>query len=785
MLDRYVSAITKEEFLIYENEILIKSLLALSFMLAVTNATLLPQFGAPLMTCLYESAVFAGLGFYLLFVYKVVNNQNTKTILIIIALALFLAFIIVEYYAAVGLVVWVIAAALLMTSMWRDDQRQLIVITVVLIILLFYTYFMYPGSVTLLQAASLSIVYVCMLAVAFVIKKINSKRFELVSQQLLQSTVISRLSSQMIGLNILNANAKISQFLKDIGAHYKIDRIGIMLLSQDGETLSYAYEWCSPGIAPAMGKLPQIKVTGDSWWSGQLTKRALLVISDIAQDKELTPRARAIMTSLGIKSLMSIPILVGGTVYGFFVNHTVITHNAWRDDQKNTMTVLANILSDAFIKLESEKEINRMAYYDALTGLPNRFLFNSTVDNALLAAAEAGEKLAVLFIDLDSFKAVNDTMGHEGGDRLLRQVAHNLAAHLSPDDFAARFGGDEFIVLLSHIDSLAQLETRVSEIMATFNQPIMVSAQEFFVSATGGVALFPDDGGTRDSLIKNADLAMYSAKEDGKNQYKLCTAEMKNAVEKRVLLTNMLYKALENNELVLHYQPQVSVATKQIVGLEALLRWQNPELGLIPPGVFIPLAEQSGLINPIGHWVLETACRQNKLWQEKGLPPVRMAVNLSIEQFRNPILVDMILKVLKETGLEAKYLELEITESIAIKETTDVVPVLTALKDHGITISIDDFGTDYSSLARIKNLPIDRIKMAMEFVHGITVSDKDEAIAMVIITLANKLGLGVIAEGVETDTQLSFLEKRICDEVQGYYFYKPMPAEDIEKLLMS
>jgi EAL domain-containing protein (putative c-di-GMP-specific phosphodiesterase class I) len=280
-------------------------------------------------------------------------------------------------------------------------------------------------------------------------------------------------------------------------------------------------------------------------------------------------------------------------------------------------------------------------------------------------------------------------------------------------------------------------------------------------------------------------MAMYKAKELGKNQVAFCTPEMKDDIEKKVMMTNLLYRAQQRNEFVLYYQPLIHVDTEEIIGVEALLRWDNPELGLISPSEFIPLAEQTGLINPIGRWVLKEACRQLKQWQDDGLTPVRVAVNLSVEQFHNPNLIAHIREALEETGLDPSYLELEITESVAIRETNYISKVLQEIKDLGVSISIDDFGTEYSSLSRIKQLPIDRIKMAMQFVHGIPLSTKDEAIAKIIINLGGSLGLKVIAEGVETDCQFDFLKNRVCDEVQGYYFYRPMPAADIERLLQA
>ena len=297
--------------------------------------------------------------------------------------------------------------------------------------------------------------------------------------------------------------------------------------------------------------------------------------------------------------------------------------------------------------------------------------------------------------------------------------------------------------------------------------------------------MYPVDGADADKLIKNADIAMYSAKETGKNQYVMCSHQMKETVNMNVTLTTSLHRALGRSEFVLYYQPQVCLQTRKIIGLEALLRWKSQEYGMISPGKFIPLAEHTGLINPIGEWVLREACAQSVRWKMMGMPAARMAVNLSVIQLRNPRLQNIVKDTLEETGMDPAYLELEITESVATKESDYIIDVLRRLKSLGITLSIDDFGTEYSSLSRLKMLPVDRIKMDIQFVRGIDGSDKDKAITKVIINLAKTLGLKVIAEGVETETQLEFLNQKMCDEVQGFYYYRPMPADQVELALRN
>lgn len=781
LINRYITAETSEESLTYENKILINNMIPMILIIALFNTLFFPLYGFEISGVFANSVYLIAVAVLFWVVDRYAKKNSIKTYFIVMLFALFLIFVIIQYYPLVGSIVWTVACAFLVISIGRNDNKLIFPLIITIIVLAVYVNIKYNDNNTM-NIVALSFIFLGICAEAYFIKTINTRRVEFIMGQLRKTSAMSQISSQMIDFNICNAENKITIFLDNYSQHFDVDRVGIFLLSSDNTILKYKYEWCAPGVKRALEYVDDIKLSDDEWWLTQIENKKLVISNDISIDSTITPRSRDLMLSLGIKSFMSAPIIVNGSVIGLLVHHTVNKYGNYRNDQENMMSVYANILSEAFSKLKREKEINKLAYYDHLTELPNRFLFYEIIDEAILKAKNSKEKFAVLFIDLDSFKSVNDTIGHEGGDRLLQQFAQILSGKLGRFDFAARFGGDEFVILMSHLNNVEQINDRVASMLEIFNRPIIVNNQEFFISASAGVALYPDDGNDRKTLIKNADLAMYSAKDLGKGQYKFYTYEMKAEIEKEVQIINMLFKAQKNNEFLLYYQPQVNINTKEIIGLEALIRWRNPEFGMISPGIFIPLAEQSGLINSIGQWVLETACRQNKEWQNKGYPPMRMAVNLSIEQFRNPNLVQLILKTLETTDLEAKYLELEITESISIKETKDVAPILTELKEHGITISIDDFGTDYSSLARIKNLPIDRIKMSMEFVHGISVSKKDEAIAVAIITLANNLGLKVIAEGVETEKQLNFLKRRKCDEVQGFYFYGPMTSDQIEDL---
>lgn len=434
-------------------------------------------------------------------------------------------------------------------------------------------------------------------------------------------------------------------------------------------------------------------------------------------------------------AMASITVKNKDKVTGLLYFTSVKKRTVFGEDHLEILTILSNILSDALVKVTSELEVRYMAYYDALTGLPNQTLFKDRLKHAILNTNRTGKLFSVLFMDLDAFKAVNDTLGHQGGDEMLQQVAGRLTEKLRACDTVL------------------------------------------------GIAVYPEDGSNGDALIKNADLAMYEAKRSGKNQFCLCTSKMKADVLQKTKLSNMLYRALENEEFFLLYQPQVNASTREIVGVEALIRWNNPEYGLISPGIFIPLAEQTGLINPIGKWVLRTACKQLKAWQEASLPHLRLSVNVSVEQFRDRELSRVIQSILTEAEYDSNHLELEITEGIAIEANEFVINELKKLQELGISIAIDDFGTEYSSLNRLNTLPVDRIKIDMQFVQNIQNGDKEKAIAKTLIQMAKNLDLKVIAEGVETEEQYGFFSKHQCDEIQGFYFYKPLLPEEIEGIL--
>ncbi|MEP6635663.1 MAG: EAL domain-containing protein [Acidobacteriota bacterium] len=432
---------------------------------------------------------------------------------------------------------------------------------------------------------------------------------------------------------------------------------------------------------------------------------------------------------------------------------------------------------------ERTAEVNRLAYYDTLTGLPNRTLFKDRLEQAVAVSQRAGELLGVLFISLDQLKKVNDTLGHPAGDQLMTQVGARLKTCAKEQDTVARFGGDEFAIMLTHIHSAKDAIETMGLIRAAMLPSFDLDGHELFATTSVGVSLFPFDGKDGQSLLKNAGSALHRAKQSGGDNHRFYTEDMNSKASKQFALETSLRHAITNEEFVLHYQPRLAIDSLKITGVEALVRWQHPQLGLVSPADFIPLAEDNGLILPIGEWVLRTACRQNREWQEQGFAAMRVGVNVSARQFQEPHLAEMVLQILEETGMEPSHLDLELTESSIMSNAQASIDVLTRLKALDVTISVDDFGTGFSSLSYLKRLPIDALKIDQSFVRDLTTDPDDAALVMTIVTLAHNLRLQVVAEGVETEEQLRFLRLLRCDEVQGYLFSKPLPAAGLEQLL--
>ncbi len=462
----------------------------------------------------------------------------------------------------------------------------------------------------------------------------------------------------------------------------------------------------------------------------------------------------------------------------------LLTVNVVKDKEGNT-THHVGIFSDISRIKETEYKLAHLAHHDPLTELPNRLLFHDRLEQAILRAQREGTRTAVLFLDLDRFKNINDSMGHAMGDLLLQRVAERLKEAMRAEDTVARLGGDEFVLIVEALKGRKDAAAVAKHILDLFGQPFCLENQEVFVDASIGISLYPDHGEDTQTLVRNADAAMYRAKTEGRNNFQFYTAELTAVAIERLTLENQLRRALERDEFELYYQPQFSLdeGGRTLEGVEALIRWHQSEQGLILPAKFIPVAEETGLIVPIGEWVLRTACAQHQAWVEAGYEPLRMAVNLSARQFHSQDLAKRVADILDETGMSPSCLELELTESIIMRDTESTIKTLHELSEMGITLSIDDFGTGYSSLSYMKLFPIDRLKIDQSFVRDIT-SDKPETEMIVpIIALGHSMKLRVLAEGVEFEEQLHYLRERGCDEVQGYLCSRPLPPERLAKLL--
>jgi diguanylate cyclase (GGDEF)-like protein/PAS domain S-box-containing protein len=452
-------------------------------------------------------------------------------------------------------------------------------------------------------------------------------------------------------------------------------------------------------------------------------------------------------------------------------------------DADGSVQLFEGTVVDVTERKQHDAELEYQASHDSLTGLPNRSLLRDRIEQAIGKAQRDGHQVAVVFVDLDHFKLINDSLGHHVGDRLLLEVADRLIGCIRGHDSVARQGGDEFVIVLTEQHDEHEIIAIVSRLLDVISQPWVDEGQEYGLSCSVGISCYPQDGDDPDALLRSADAAMYKAKASGRSTYHFYTPELNQAISERLELENSLRHALERDEFRVYYQPRIEVASGRIIGAEALIRWDCPGKGLIPPDSFISIAEETGLIIPIGQWILAEACRQNSAWQRAGLPPISISVNLSPIQFRHAGLVSSVADALAQAALDPACLELELTESFVMQDAERINVAMQSLKGLGVDIAVDDFGTGYSSLSYLKRFPVDRLKVDKSFVRDIDSDPDDAAIVRAIITLGHALGLKVVAEGVETSAHLEFLQQHGCDELQGYYFSRPVPAAGMEDLL--
>lgn len=720
----------------------------------------------------------------LLFLSQSIRDEGKRRFWTALISVSFIPIFMFAFLPFASVTVWVLPIAIMMSSLLFTNTILLTSAAVVGIASHVLVWFVSENTVVIIDAYDFIARIIATLVALFLGLYINRSYLRKTrdnERQVAYQRMLTGLSADFVSARTSNIDEKIKKALGQVGAFFGVDRTYLFTIDSLNETMTYAYEWCGGGIGAEANTIAAVPLSVFPWWLDQLRTQGMVYIEDIEDMPEAAGSEQDQLRRQGVQSLVSVPVLAGGEMVGFVGIDSVKLRKVWSREKIDSLHILANLMGSALGKVETEAEIDFMAHYDQLTQLPNRFHFMKKVEKSLQGLKE-DQGLGVIFVDLDNFKLVNDTIGHKGGDDLLRQVADDLQELVRSTDMVARFGGDEFMILLTQLPDEAIKET-AQRMMEAFEAPFLVNNQYFKVTASAGVALYPKDGQTAAQLVKHADMAMYKAKSKGKNQVACCDDGMREESDLVLELTRDLGQAIKKDELRVHYQPQIDLAAGKMTGVEALLRWQHPRRGMISPGTFIPLAEKNGLINDIGRWVLRQACRQNKAWQDQSMPPLMMAVNLSGTQLLDPKLADYVQDILKETDLDASYLELEITEGIAIKDSDFSLQALTRLKEVGVSLAIDDFGTEYSSLGRLKLLPIDRIKIDMQFVQGIESSPKDQAITTVIIHLGKSLGINVLAEGVETEPQLDFLGQKMCDNVQGFYCFEPMPQEEMALLL--
>jgi diguanylate cyclase (GGDEF)-like protein len=584
---------------------------------------------------------------------------------------------------------------------------------------------------------------------------------------------------------------------------------GVVVLSVDASFFVSGYERRTSGSLGLLGLIGvdgtfRVRRIGDSLFSGDHVDYRAVVPESVQEDDEVSISLRtgpwdAVVRYTAARQLYEFPLAV---IVGLSQTEQMAaadTQSRRYVQQAAVGSALAVALGsllwrlswqltqsrrrEAQARVEHAERVEYLAYHDGLTGLPNRSLFSKLLGQSIGQAQRHSRQLAVAFLDLDRFKQINDTLGHEAGDQLLQEVARRLKTCVRDSDTVARLGGDEFVVILPELREELDAAQVAQKILAATAQPFTLLGQEFRVTVSIGISTFPQGGLDEQTLTKNADIAMYHAKEAGKNTFRFYSEQLNAHSLERLALESNLRHALERGEFVLHYQAKRELGTGEITGMEALLRWEHPDLGTVAPLRFLKIAEETGLIIPIGKWVLETACRQNLAWQKLGLPRMNMAVNLSARQFTDACLLADVAAILEATGMEPALLELEIAESLLIRDVEKTVGILTGLKAMGVRIAVDDFGTGYSSLSLLQRFPLDTIKIDRTFLSRVTEGQPDEHLADAVIALGRALSLTVVAQGVETREQVDFLRRHTCDELQGFYFSKSVPAEQATRLI--
>jgi diguanylate cyclase (GGDEF)-like protein len=627
------------------------------------------------------------------------------------------------------------------------------------------------------------------------LRQINGERAQAkdaLKQQLGFARALNKIAESVTSLDA--PDLILEETVRTVGEVLEVDRALIYDISFIKHQAIGMSEWLNPAhpdITPTKATYPLDLFIGGASEMRRTRQWLTSSFDNINPHLQEDGSGEILHRQMNIQSLLWYPFVFRQDEYYLLTLNQIHSAREWTQEELDFLDSISRQVSLALNKIklmderkQAEERIRHLAYFDALTGLPNRAQLEDHLKYALTLAKRSNGYLALMFLDLDHFKDINDTLGHTIGDTLLVELASRLRLVLREEDTVARLGGDEFILMFPGADARAAAQV-AQKLLDVITQSYVIEQYDLTVTASIGIALYPDDGDDLETLSRRADSAMYRVKQEGRNGYRFFTRGMQEKASRNLQLVNALRHALERNELHVHYQPQISMRDQRIVGAEALLRWQHPELGAVSAAEFIPAAEDSGLILPIGEWVLRHAVQQTKSWLENGLTPLVMAVNLSAVQFRHPDLPDMVARILYEFSLPPEYLELELTESVAMHDPQGAIAVMNALHERGVRMSIDDFGTGYSSLSYLKKFKVYKLKIDQSFVRDISTDAEDKAIVSAIIHMARSLGLKTIAEGVETSGQLAFLSEQQCDEVQGYYYSKPLLAEQFEAFVRA
>ena len=602
---------------------------------------------------------------------------------------------------------------------------------------------------------------------------------------------LNRIHAVLSGINATIVRVSERQALFEDACRIAVEQGGfglawIALRGPDGTGLApiasrAAERWMA---VPASWSLPgALRETGGSLLGEVLRQGRAVVCRDVGKRADVPLAAESL--ARGYRAMIALPLVEGSETVGVLALHAAEPH-LFDDDELRLLKEVAGDISFALDYLAKDARIDYLAWYDMLTGLPNRALMSDRLRQGIGYAQRHQGCVAVVCVDLDRFQVINDGLGHHAGDRVLRVVGERLMGCVREGDTVGRLGGDEFVLLSFDLPCDEDVNGLVGRVQEALLQPIAGDEGEAVrLSASLGISVYPDDGDNPDTLLKHAELAMYHAKDQGRNTARRFAAELGVRVAERFQVESQLSEAIERHELVLHYQPQFDARTGDVAGMESLIRWRHPELGMVPPAQFIPIAEESGLIVRIGEWALAEACRQNKRWVQDGLSDFPISVNLSVAQFREDSLRGAIYQTLEQTGLDPRFLELEVTESLMMNNPDTFISFLREMKEQGIQVAIDDFGTGYSSFSYLKHLPVDRLKVDYSFVRDITVDPSSASICRAVVAIAHNLHLGVVAEGVETEAQAAYLAHHACNCLQGFFLCRPAPADEITAFLRS